>query len=141
MRHSRLVFGIVGVGLAIIAIAALITVTAMRAATPQSVALAAGSADAAPVAPILSEEVDPGTVIATLKRPNADLTLLADSGAEVANVHVARRTAGEPLDTDLNTKLRSTESKFVGSGLEGSANVNGKPFSWANVNLSNISYG
>lgn len=141
MRHSRLFLAFVGVGLVIIVVASLIAVAAMQATTPQSVALAAENANSVPVAPILSEEVLPGSVKASLTRPNADLTLLLDDGAVVARAHAKGRAAGEPLSADLNTKLRSTESKFVGSGLEGSANVNGKPFSWANVNLSNISYG
>jgi hypothetical protein len=143
MRHSPQFLGFLGIGLAIIVIASLVGAAAMSVTAPQSAGISAEfAANALQVAPILSEEVVVGkdSLSATLVHPNGDLTLLADDGAALANTHLARK-AGSDSYGDLNAQLRSTESKFVGIGLEGSASVNGKPFSWANVNLSNISYG
>lgn len=93
------------------------------------------------IAPIFSEEVLFSQAPDRAVGPNAALTMLEDSGAAIANLHLKRDRFNSPQSDELVSKLRSTQSRFTGIGLEGAANVNGKPFSWANVNLSNISYG
>lgn len=78
----------------------------------------------------------------------AALSLLEDSGAAVADFHVdesLRATlaeSGVSRHEALLARLSAETSGFRGGiGLEGKALVNGKEFSWANVNMSNISYG
>lgn len=79
----------------------------------------------------------------------ASLSLLEDSGAAVAGTHVQNdllraltEGQGGSRHESLLARLRNETSSFRGGiGLEGKAMVNGKEFSWANVNLSNISWG
>ncbi len=139
-RRSPAFLGFLTVGILIIVGASLWSIL-VRGSTP------APAANAVAVAPILSEEVvfsklPPGPTV----RSDPALTLLEDSGAAIAGTHlkaVPRNAENQvgAASADPYTKLRSTKSSFKGVGLEGSAKVNGKPFSWANVNLSNISYG
>jgi hypothetical protein len=105
------------------------------------------SASAVVAVPIMPEDVlfsemafDPAAVFA----PDPHLSLLADTGASVAEAYtnLDRVDALAASNSNLLARLRTTQSSFRGGiGLEGAANVNGKAFSWANVNLSNISYG
>jgi hypothetical protein len=129
----------------IIISAALVSLAASQA---NSLRISSPNAQSVQVAPLFSEEVLFSKIPAkaVLARPDAGLTLLEDSGAVLANTQVklnrrASAESGIPEAKELVSKLRSTESRFTGIGLEGAAKVNGKPFSWANVNLSNISYG
>jgi len=139
-RRSPAFLGFLAVGILIIVGASLLSII-VRGMT------ASPAANALAVAPIFSEEVGLSSLPAgTTVRSNPALTLLEDSGAAIAETHVKAipRNSEDQVgaaSADPYTKLRSTKSSFKGIGLEGSAKVNGKPFSWANVNLSNISYG
>ena len=139
-RRSPAFLGFLAVGILIIVGASLLSII-VRGVT------ASPAANAVVVAPIFSEEVGFSSRPAgTTVRSNPALTLLEDSGAAIAETHLKAipRNSDDQVgaaSADPYTKLRSTKSSFKGIGLEGSAKVNGKPFSWANVNLSNISYG
>lgn len=140
MRRLQRVLRIMGVGLVVY-----IGVSRLDA-WPTSVSVPASAVD---VAPILPEEVmfsQAPINAAALWQPNANLTLLEDSGAAIAALPTNRSRGNTNTENasrvdSLISTLRSTESSFQGIGLEGAAKVNGETFSWANVNLSNISYG
>jgi hypothetical protein len=135
MRHSRAFWGFLAVGIILLISAPLLgTVVVQLKARPAAIG--------PEVAPIYPEEVlfsKSDAVAPAPSRRDTDLTMLEDSGAAIASASM--KAAPRAVSSDLYSKLRSTESRFVGIGLEGSAKVNGKTFSWANVNLSNISYG
>jgi hypothetical protein len=73
----------------------------------------------------------------------SDLTLLDDSGtaiyAVVGTIDPALQLQNIRHESDLRGVLDNPTS--VGIGIKGTTNLGGETFSWANVNLEDISYG
>jgi hypothetical protein len=139
---SRLsvIAGIVSIGVVIYMGVAVVDMFTAEMGTP----VRASSEVAVPIMPedVMFSEMtfDPASAF----EMDPQLALLADSGSAVVEAHTNRDRI-EALTADnsnLLARLRTTESSFRGGiGLEGAAMVNGKAFSWANVNMSNISWG